>query len=76
MNIIEALTLAKQGKKVRPISWHGNQYPVGWIVYNPYNTDKSKFVEYRDVPGHPGIVQNQCMHLYDEDYLGEWEVVE
>lgn len=70
MNIIEALAEAKAGKKVRPVFWinHNRNHWVQAVTFN----GQTYFVEHGSREEMPHALRMEM----EQEYLGEWEVVE
>jgi hypothetical protein len=72
MNIIEALNLcADCGHKVRPVSWR-TLNPDHWIEAIAALTPECFFVEKGRMEEMPHALRLQ----HQDEFLGEWEVVE
>lgn len=67
MNIIEALRLAKTGKKVRPVSWATTR-PGVWVGARDRD-GKTFFAEVG-----PTLLRELRLQ-FEGELLGEWEVV-
>ncbi len=70
MTIIEALALAKQGRKVRPVCWR-TLNPDHWIeaIRNSAGDRNTVFVERGEMEEIPHALRLS----FASEFLGEWE---
>lgn len=74
MTIIEALKLCQTGQRVRPVCWR-DMRPAHWVEARPYilsgGDQSTLFVECGRLEEMPHRIDLQ----FEEEYLGDWEVM-